>query len=438
MSLVSFMLIIYVTHIYTTRNEKDIRIELVFLLLLFSVFTNIGYFINIGGLSIQFDELITILISLFMLKDFFSGLKMNKNGVFIGLCLIFSIFIGQVLIHLFPYKELVLIPGNSPGLGYGLGSGYDYPSMSIFSVRYFIRIFLMVWIMLWMTSIFNKSDLINIFLKIMKFGKFHFIIIFLEFMGKNILRINFVGSIIQALFNIGSMHTVVRGGLVTLNGLMYEPAQFAEGLWIFGLILIYLSISNREKTRLLIINIIFLILSGSLKGLFFSVALILIYLINTNGNMKYIITFSLLFFTILLINLNPSNERVSNIINTIMNYDRNLIEYNSENLRMMTVIEAFKVFIDRPILGIGLGNTYAFGALPTILSNIGFIGLTLWLFLIKKITAIKVNLNLISITLIIALVYTANGSIALMYNTALFSLLYMISLNGRGKLNEKI
>ena len=417
MSLVSIYFTVYLFYCFFYKSKKEFIISMVTLLAIFSIFINIGYFINVGSISLTIEDVISS--------------KLNKKSTLVGIYLIMFIIIGVLKTYIYPYNEVVLTPGKGTGLMYGVGQSYSLPKVSAYSIRYLIRIILIVIICLGLKKNLVKQDYDKVFNKIINFGKFYYFIIAVEFISKNLLNSKIYIEIINFLFNV-NIHTIKRGTLYALTGLKYEPAQFAEGLWLFGLIISLYYFDTKKKNIMFLFNTIFLLISGSLKGLFFLICLVIIYLIvnKPNKNTKvFMVIGTLIIFipSILIIDINYYLERITNIIDIVFNYDRYSIKYNSENIRMMTVLEAFNIFKSRPLFGIGIGTTYAFGAIPSVLATIGIIGLILWYKFITLITELHVDLKVFIILFLSLCIYIGNGSISIMYNIGIILVFILLS-----------
>ncbi|MBM6839390.1 hypothetical protein H9X77_14430, partial [Clostridium saudiense] len=84
-------------------------------------------------------------------------------------------------------------------------------------------------------------------------------------------------------------------------------------------------------------------------------------------------------------------------------------EYNlsSSELRVVTLIESYKLFLKRPLFGMGLGTTYAFGFMPTMLATTGMMTFIAWFKLMFK-TIGEYAKNKKNLIIIIALIATWN------------------------------
>lgn len=110
---------------------------------------------------------------------------------------------------------------------------------------------------------------------------------------------------------------------------------------------------------------------------------------------------------------------------------------SSEQFRFYTIFETFKLLLDRPLFGVGVGTSYAFGFLPTILSNIGIVGLILWLlFMFSGIARMKFTFKSVTIVCSLLLVWIPTGGLDTMYSMSL--LLVMLILRNDSYLDNKL
>lgn len=389
------------------------------------IFIGVGYFYSSPLFEIDHDEIITLVLfiqSIFLIIRR-SGKSLKNESIITAFLLILSICISLLILKIFPYN-----------IGtYNLKlSQYDYylgirevPEVGIQSLRFLIRIVMHLCIALALGKVLDGNNLYRIVNKIIKFSIFISVIILFELIN-NIYHILEINEIIRIIFGRSSIENLQRGGLYSLKGFHTEPSHLAIGYWTYLLIIIFSS--TKRKNFLIFISLIILLLSMSLTGFLFFIAGIFLYYLtdNTFGKIskrKTLILF-FLFFIVIFIYFTFGeyyNMRIDNSIKQI--FDNKIIQTDnsgSEILRMAMTVEAFQHFLRRPLFGIGLGTVWSYSAIPTILANIGILGIfvyTKFTFSISRIG--KIKNKLIFVYAIIIFVYLFSDTIRILYSPSL-------------------
>jgi hypothetical protein len=99
----------------------------------------------------------------------------------------------------------------------------------------------------------------------------------------------------------------------------------------------------------------------------------------------YSLSLTILIVPVLLIYINDINSivRINEAIQQIKNAFLGTyvigVDASSEAARFISIFESFKSYLDRPLLGLGIGTTYCTSGIISILSNIGLFGLIYWI-----------------------------------------------------------
>lgn len=433
MSIVGIILIVFLIIQFFSKKSSLEKIVINFAILAaFTIFINIGSFINVGRFDLAYEEFLSAIVGIQILI-YISKSKINKKLFYSSLSFFLIVLFSICLIVLVPFNSLVLPPGTATNYNYFLGADdiLRYPSISAYTIRYFVRIVIMILFCIFLYQIVEK-DIKKINNIVLKFGEISLIYCVFEFISKNLLGTTLYSTFLKILFGQNPSGTVLpeRGGISPITGFKFEPAQLSEGLWLFSLILIFSSKSKRYKLIILLFNFSIMLMSRSLKGIGFIVAITLIYLLfNFTMSKKHILfgLIGIILATTISLSLDYTYymERVNNIISILKG--EGFMVYNSENIRLKTVIDAFELFVQCPIFGIGLGTTFAYGAIPMILTNIGLIGFAIWIKLIGVTSRIKLNMSIFLLIFIMACIYITNGSISLLYNPIIPLILINVS-----------
>ena len=116
------------------------------------------------------------------------------------------------------------------------------------------------------------------------------------------------------------------------------------------------------------------------------------------------------------------------------------VDFGSVASRLIGIIESFKSYTVRPIIGLGLGTVYCLSGLVSILANIGLIGFIIWIRLLT-VSYFKLNL-LLTISLLSPILLT--NDLSSLYDTAyiaiipfLFLAVNSLPINYPDRKNEK-
>lgn len=234
-----------------------------------------------------------------------------------------------------------------------------------------------------------------------------------------------------------------RGSIYSLQGLTREPSHLASAMFWLGLIIIFSNYSKRFIWKMLLCVSLFMLISRSFSGILFILALYTIYAIENNKK-KFI--YSLLLIIVAPVILLSSSfsyyvDRIGNVLALLKLGGASTTI--SEHVRVISIIENLKIFLSRPFFGIGIGTTYAHGALPSILSNIGILGFLTWFvfFIFKGIGKMKFNVTNALIVTVLIIVSFITQSISLTYSVSMLLLMlqirYKIQIKAKGYKHKK-
>ena len=406
----------------TKYTLKEKFLDLLPISVVLGLFVDVGYFIKIGSYELLYSELlllILIIISIFIILTRLKNIKIKISLLFF----LISIIVTQVFLIIYPIEQLIYRNGL-----------YILPKFSFNSLLVFLRVIMMIIISVVATNIISEDDIKSITNKLLKYTSYIYIICVLEWITKNILKINIYNSIIGNLFGKGEFTVdflLERGSTYSLQGLSREPAHLSFGLFMFLMILIFSNIEVKRKNVFFIIGIILLILSGSLSAIGYSLALLISYIIQSRKKINLILISFLIILTCIFIIPNESKvyyiSRILNSLNILL--DMNQVQMNtSEQVRLFSITETLKtVFLNRKIFGAGLSIPYAYSGTVMILSSIGIIGFVNWFwYYFISIGQVFKNNKFITIIIIMLISLTFIGSINIIYSS--YILLLVINM----------
>lgn len=373
------------------KSYTKYYVYLIKTLIVFSVYIQIGYFVQIGSLQVEYAEVLTILaiiVGIPLLKN----VRIPVLSLLLTGGLVFTILIGFMHLIYTNNPPIVLPVGGSWDL---LLWGQDTLSTASFSLSNILRIiriivFLMLYFVLdkFLLRDNEKSNEMKSF--VVNSGLFFAGLGIIEQITKTLLNSTIFIDFTTNIFGIAESQVTVnfeRGGVFALQGLTHEPSIFAFSFLPAILILMTSNLFSEKKRFWSLAVFIYVVLSSSSFAGFALTALFLVsYLIS---NRKVIIHKIYLFIvvgitsmTILAFDSSTSNlfsyyiERVISFLNGG--------GYGSENSRLYSIENAVNLFKEYPFFGIGIGTTDVHGFIPTLLASLGLIGSVLWFLIMLR------------------------------------------------------
>lgn len=412
------------------RNAELLLIRLFTLNLIYEGFINVGYFITVGGQLFKvadFLQFICVFISVGIL------LRKGTPSRLVGFILAIILSVVMLLIH--PYGELVR---TFNGVDFVNNLKYmHYPSFDLQTVKTSVRLICFT-INGTAVALCLDAEKWNFILnKYLKFGRLVIGYAWIEFFLKNILHVSITQNIIQFVFGSDTsiMTSLVRNGLRVVIGLNNEPSQFCMMLYSYLIIYIisksYLY-QTRGQNRLTTSGFVLMLLCGSFRAVGLLPILLILYLIVSNKPIQGVVITFLVSIAIMVLSLSGALDyyymRLGNAISFVQTLDATIA--GGEAGRLNTIVEAMSVFLKRPLLGIGPGQTFAYGFIPSMLAMTGLLGLVTWY---KVIFGAIGNVSKTSKTDYWFLIITAisiswiyNDSIAIGYSIYVLAIAYII------------
>lgn len=408
-----FLIVFLIKKIFFCRKKSiEKHFSMLFLVLVFlELFVNVGYFVKINNYEVMYDEFILILLAIYCFFEVLRNPSKTKIK-FSMLSFTFVLIVTELLLVVNPINESIYRNGI-----------YILPNFSFYSILVFFKVLIMLFVSIVSLHLLNEIEIANLFSKLQKLAIIIYILVLIEWVTKNIFQSNIFHIVVNFIFGRGE-YTVdfllERGSSYSLQGLTREPAHLTFGLFIFAIILIFSKINIKEKHILFITDIIILSLSGSLSGIGYAIALIVIYILNSKSRVKYMLY--LIGGAILTAVFGPKEllmYYIGRIINSISLFLMPSADsaYTSEFVRIFSIQETFRTVITkRPFFGAGLGIPYAYSGTIMIISSIGVIGLLAWFYYyfisIGKMKTLTKYISILTMFIILSLI----GSISIIYS----------------------
>ena len=412
------------------RSAETVLVKLFALNLLYEGFINVGYFITIGGQLFKvadFLQFVCVLISLPILIK-----KKPSVSVFVFIVIILT---SVLLLIIAPYPELVR---TFNGVDFINNKDYmHFPAFDLQTVKTSVRFICFVMNGAAVALCLNSITWGSILAKYIEMGRFIIGYAWAEFFIKNVLRLSFTQNIIQFVFGSDTsiMTGLVRNGLRVTIGFNNEPSQFCMMLYSYFIIYIISKAYLNQKKRQMVFTLsglLLMLLCGSFRAITFLPIILLLYLVISDkpaNKIAIMIVFSVGMIVLYVVGAFDYNlVRLSRALEFIETLDTSIA--GGEAGRINTIIEAISVFIKRPLLGIGPGQTFAYGFIPSMLAMTGLLGLLSWYNAIfGSIGRVRESVNKnkwILILVVISISWIYNDSIGIGYSIYVLAIAFII------------
>lgn len=432
------ILIGVISFIIIIRNVRDVRyilIDLFALNLIYEGFVNVGFFVKVSSQTFKVPDFLQFAMAFFSILVL---LRRRANVRLMGF--IISILISGAVLALFPYGELVRTFNSVDRIN---NLKYmHYPSFDLQTVKTSVRLICFAVNATAITSIIDSEVWQKIKKRYFAAGRFVICYAWVEFFLKNIFHSTITEKIIYIIFgsDTSTMTALSRNGLSVIIGFNNEPSQFAMMLYSYLIIYIiskeWLEQSRFQKT-LTCSSLLLMIVCGSFRAVAFLPILVVLYLIASEKPYQIIVVACVVSFGIIILDTLGLSDyyltRLSRAFYFIRTGDTSI--GGGEAGRLYTILEAFQVFLKRPIVGIGPGQTWAYGFIPSMLVMTGAVGLITWYNLIFGYISnlhhvVKRNKWLFMI-LVISISWIFTDSIAIGYSIYVMGIAFSIRFSNK-------
>lgn len=387
-----------------------------------SILLNAGFVLKISSFAIDYSMFISIFMVFIVLKVFFKKGFQNIINLKV-LALITSIFISLIPV-LFFKNSIVSVPFGEPWEVYFGQYGKQMPIIDSISLTQFLGMFIRLLIFISIIMAFKTLQLNNKFLctLVLKSPYVSFFVIILsaiEFFISNSVSpslfrniiINFLGGFDSSTYILPRQLNNIYMPLLTFR----EPSNFSICLIVLILCQFYVyKLKNKKITLITIFMLIVLMLTiNSMSSLLYLICLLLVVFFSVQQvQIKFFILLSGLI--LLIISSLLFNERLTELFKyfPLLFSDSSIgLPMKSELVRLYSIANNLKLFLNYPLFGCGFSLAYSFSGLVTTLSNIGLIGLFFWsLILIDSIAYFRINtFSKIKGLLLLFLFYSFSG-----------------------------
>lgn len=393
------ILVIFIILFIIVKNYKaDIKkfyIEIFELYFLVSIIMNIGYFLKIDNFDVGIDTFLSLVVFILSLPMIFFGYydkKLLKTGCILYACVIFSVVGGLILPYSGEWIHSLDLWDSYINGSVNMSGTIAFSSQTVIYLIAVIRfpvIFSVVY------YFYKQGSLKNIFGLVNKAVVITILYGVIEVVLKKIIGVDTTPYINQFFGEAEA----TASGVDRLQGLCKEPSQYATilfGLSEFQILEIrlnsgYSAKKKRVNNLKLIILLLFMLLSGSFIALLFAVLVVITYfflVVPSSKKIRWVVA-GVIFLIAALIVI-PRIESVAVRVERLWLVIKSLSDgrfgsgSTSEAARFISIIEMFKLSLQRPLFGIGLGQTDAHSTLAAILGNCGYLGLISYLLILYR------------------------------------------------------
>lgn len=388
---------------YIVCQKKNVFANLFILCVLSEFVFRRAYLLSIGESYLTLELCSQYLLIVFCIFNLHS---INKKLLRSWFLLTFSYTIPILLLIVFPSSVLVASPAVTWDMVLEEGASLVHPQVTTHVITMTTKFVLFSLVFIY---IYKNWHLKDYKWSITRFSKWcNFFICFgcIEFLLKNVFGLNETwGNVITFFFGERSS-TIAEG---RLRGDLYELTLFTQEASHYAYVLLFIAIikltdniinNRRHKIDLyLFLTLLLMALSTSFSVIYMIASFFFIYLlyrwyIERPKYMRYEkIAFITAFLAVLsylsvFLAMNVDSFVYSRLINLYENFDELLtIDYSfgstmgdfSTQIRLVSMIQAVRAFLWRPIFGFSIGTIDAHSGTAMFLSAVGIFGLFCWI-----------------------------------------------------------
>ena len=295
-----------------------------------------------------------------------------------------------------------------------------------------IRLLMMGIILIIFCRKYDRERINELCNKIYQASKIYAVFILIEIIWSNLFGSE-LRNLIYTVFGESGSTTLEYRRFLGINaplGLAREPSNFALSCFIISLVLYYNYRTKKERRckGLMCFYLALLVVSGSVSGLLYLLALAFLFLcsssFNTRRNVYYVLPI-LGGIGAFAVN-HMYSYRIQLLINEFSRFSKGIedLTFNSTINRMYSIYNNIMCFFKVPILGTGLGTVYSFSCIVTLITNLGIVGTILFVMFymgnIEKKFGDKKSSILVCLFLVIAFSCTGHMGYILYYSQLFF------------------
>jgi len=410
-SIFGLAIIIYtaIKSLFFFKEKKKMFFFLFFSFLICDIFFNVGYLLSIGNINLRYSEFFLILLTLYSFFVLFSYPKQHNCAKFVNAfwLVIAAITCSWATLLIQSHTEISMLSTSTIyDWDSYMNESVEMVNLSLNSNTFFKIIkFLMSAFCLYIG--FSRFKNINEKMLEKKLNTvFTILLLYLavELLTVYILNNNAFRSIFLWLFGETNIETRISAYSNRLLGWAWEPSSLAVSLFIgslFYLMRIEYEIGPKSKSIIKFsFYLFFLVMSRSFSSIIFIFLILFfvsLYFFKNGKTFNLIICFLILLLfasMLLLCGGDFYSTRLLEVKNILANISKNERRVSSSLARIYSIYWLLKMWTRFPIFGVGYDATYCYGAVPSLLNNIGIFGLLSVIFVNKVVVEKIINQKL--------------------------------------------
>lgn len=461
------LIAIYVYILVVKKNLKLIFRSFVIVLLIVTLNIRMGYFFKIGDGMMAYRAVATYITAIISMVLIYNQGKAKKNMLIASMLFIGALGVNYFIAKFFTYRGPILIINWAD---YVLGErSYGYLTGSELEIGIYLVFICNCFILMAAKKIFNKNDITYIISRTIDFSLFSILIGYFEWIFTNVFKSTFITDAAILIFGKqGAQLDLLtqRGFLFTIQGFTKEPSMFATVIFYLSILIVVESLldksKNEKRKKWLISCFVLLAINPTLSSyLYIVIALIIIFIINPSG-IKRLYTFRSILRTLIICmfsfflfffcasNANvwqtSSNYLLQRLGNAFVQFNNIMSEsnllYSSEAIRLSSIVYDFKMWLERPLFGYGIGSLACISGIVTFLAGGGLICLVLYIYVLISFARISKE-YIANITIFIIGIFIVPSLLQNEYETIMCMVIpfasygYSLSVLDRQKLTNK-
>lgn len=374
------LIAVCVVYLFVTNMHRaeTLLLRLFAINLIYEGFINAGYFITLSTQSFRVADLLQFVCA------FLGVIILLKKGVPGGLiAFVAAVLMSVAMLLLDPLKELVR---TFDGIDFVGNMKYmHYPSFDLQTVKTSLRLSCFAINATAVAVCITRDHWEKLLALYLKAGRLVILYAWAEFVLKNIIHTSLTDMVISYVFGVDRtiMSELERNGLFVITGFNNEPSQFCMMLYSYYLVYL-MSRGYKKQTKgqiyLTLSGLVQMLLCGSFRIVGLLPVLLVLYMIVNRKSSRSILLVCAVFLALVVLYFTGALDYYLARLERALLFTETLDSSISggEAGRLNTIVEAFQVFTKRPLLGIGPGQTFAYGFIPSILAMTGIVGLVTW------------------------------------------------------------
>lgn len=431
MTLFGILLMILLLYNMRIRNEiEQVKYTLALDCVVYS-FVNIGGLFSVGGFEIEYDYLLILVLTIQLVR-IGANRKYGRQLLIIIILFLLTVSLGLLIQRILPSSTGVYISGGDED-SYAFFAQKWLPVISVKCITPIIRMVVFFVDIAFLASILKADDWRDVAEKIWRYSIPFLGFISFEVICKNIFQNQAYDIITRILFQTTTGGwQVIRGDISTVVGFRGECTTLASGLFEIAMVVFILYRLKRNIRYMagILWIVVLLVFTGSMVGILAS-SVMMVLLIQQQfkyGDVRVgVVCILMLIVGSCLLDYSYFMERFEGVINMFKGNINRMTVDGSTAVRMLSIFDGIKAFLERPLIGVGVGTIVVYGATVLGIAEMGILGVGIWLLAIKINTGIRFT-QYFFITIAMLVVYTFSGDFGTYYNLTLFLVLKCLTL----------